>query len=102
MTFCSFLLPPPHFNGMGGDIKMDTLALPPSHPHQRHCPVTGGGSIQNVLQEGVGVRHTITGSTIMMELRIQLLTEVVTYFGLVSLILMLTPDLQHGQCSCRQ
>jgi Cu/Ag efflux pump CusA len=62
----------------------------------------GVGSVQNVLQERMGLRQTVTGSAIMAQLRVQLLTETVTHFGLVPLVLMLTPDLQHGQCSCRQ
>jgi hypothetical protein len=61
----------------------------------------GVGSVQNMLQEGMGARQAITGSSVMPQLRVQLLAEAVTHLGLVPLVLTLTPDLQHGQCSCR-
>jgi hypothetical protein len=73
-----------------------------SQTRQRYYESWGVGSVQNVLQEGVGSRHTITGSSVMPQLRVQLLAEAVTHLGLVPLVLMLTPDLQHGRCSCRQ
>jgi hypothetical protein len=63
---------------------------------------TRGGSIQNVLQEGVGSRHTITGSSIMLQLRVQLLAETVTHLGPVHPLLMLPLNLPLAKCSCRQ
>ena len=55
-----------------------------------------GGSIQNVLQEGVGSRQTITRSTVMPELWIQLLAEGITHMGPVHPCLMLTPNCPLG------
>jgi hypothetical protein len=66
---------------------------------QRYYESWGVGSVQNVLQEGMGARQTITGSSVMLQLWVQLLAGAVTHLGPVPLILMLTPDLQHGQCS---
>jgi hypothetical protein len=63
---------------------------------------TRGGSVQNVLQEGVGSRHTITGSSIMLQLRVQLLAETVTHLGPVHPLLMLPLNLPLAKCSCRR
>jgi hypothetical protein len=69
---------------------------------QRYYESWGVGSIQNVLQEGVGSRHTITGSSVMLQLRVQLLAEAVTHVGLVHPLLMLPLDLPLAKCSCWQ
>jgi hypothetical protein len=72
-----------------------------SYTCQRYYESGGDGSVQNVLQEGGGPRHTITWTIIVTKSQVQLLTELIAHLGPVHPLLMLPLDLPLAKCSCR-